>query len=431
MRRGFAVLDFETTGFSPKLGDRVVEVGAAYMTPDLTIHDRFESLINPRRDVGPTHIHGISASDVFDAPTFDEVAPQLLELLDGRVIVGHNVSFDLRFLAAELDRAGYPAPEFVTLDTMHLSRRLLCDRGLPGYKLKDVAAHFGIVTEDVCSLLEMPPRVAHTALGDVLVTTMALANLISLSRRESFWLDALSRAEGTAWPARVVSGVKVKCRGGEVGGEPHSLIEVINAVGNGTGTAGSMNSRNDAGPTDSYSVAGSTDSYSHLLGDVLSDRFVDGDELDTMIRHARTLGLGAAELQKLHHDYLDGVIKEAWGDGIITGEEIADVEKVAKILGIDRDTALAKAVSQPGRGNKEFPVGSAIVLTGSMTRPRSEVEADLIGHGFVIGKGVTKKTAMLITADTKSQSGKAKRARELGIPVVNEKDGFELLGIVP
>ncbi len=64
-----------------------------------------------------------------------------------------------------------------------------------------------------------------------------------------------------------------------------------------------------------------------------------------------------------------------------------------------------------------------------MTRPRTEVEADLLAHGFTIGKGVTKKTAMLITADTKSQSSKAKRAHQLGIPVVNEHDGFELLGI--
>lgn len=64
-----------------------------------------------------------------------------------------------------------------------------------------------------------------------------------------------------------------------------------------------------------------------------------------------------------------------------------------------------------------------------MVRPRSEVKADLIDHGYVIGKAVTKKTAMVIAADTKSQSGKAKRARELGVPVVNENDGFELLGI--
>ncbi len=70
--------------------------------------------------------------------------------------------------------------------------------------------------------------------------------------------------------------------------------------------------------------------------------------------------------------------------------------------------------SQPGRSTKKFPAGSAIVLTGSMIRPRSEVKADLIDHGYVIGKAVTKKTAMVITADKKSQPGKVKRALGLG-----------------
>ena len=71
---GYAVIDVETTGFSPQQNDRVVEIGVVYVSPRGEIQDHWSTIVNPRRDVGPTHVHGLTATDVSTAPTFDEIA---------------------------------------------------------------------------------------------------------------------------------------------------------------------------------------------------------------------------------------------------------------------------------------------------------------------------------------------------------------------
>jgi ATP-dependent Lhr-like helicase len=100
----FCVVDVETTGFSPRLGDRVVEVAAVRMQADGTVTDEWSTLVNPRRDVGATHVHGITATDLVDAPLFGEIAGDLLERLDGAVLTAHNLRFDQQFLVAEVGR---------------------------------------------------------------------------------------------------------------------------------------------------------------------------------------------------------------------------------------------------------------------------------------------------------------------------------------
>lgn len=70
----FCVIDVETTGFSPRLGDRVLEVAAVRMRGDGTVLDTWSALVNPGRDIGATHVHGITAGEVLDAPQFGQVA---------------------------------------------------------------------------------------------------------------------------------------------------------------------------------------------------------------------------------------------------------------------------------------------------------------------------------------------------------------------
>ena len=72
--------------------------------------------------------------------------------------------------------------------------------------------------------------------------------------------------------------------------------------------------------------------------------------------------------------------------------------------------------------------GSILVLTGEMSVERSLAEARILALGFLLGANVTKKTALVIAADPYTQSGKAKKARAYGIPVVGEADGFRLIG---
>lgn len=100
----YTVIDVGTTGLSPTTHDRVAEIAVVYVSDSGVVQDRWSTLVNPQRDVGRTDIHGITASDVVDAPTFSEIAPYVLRAIDGRVVTAHNAAFDLRFLAHKLRR---------------------------------------------------------------------------------------------------------------------------------------------------------------------------------------------------------------------------------------------------------------------------------------------------------------------------------------
>lgn len=99
-----AVLDFETTGLSPRTGSRVVEVGVARVDPGQEPRVVLDTLIHPEGPVHATDIHGISDLDVADAPRFRQVVGAIVEAVEGAVVLSYNASFDIAFLVAELSR---------------------------------------------------------------------------------------------------------------------------------------------------------------------------------------------------------------------------------------------------------------------------------------------------------------------------------------
>jgi DNA polymerase III subunit epsilon len=118
-----AVIDVETTGLNPYLNDRIVEVAVVLMDPvSGAAHSEFVTLINPGRDIGPTSIHGLTASDVLQAPCFGDIAGLLCGFLNGtNALAGHNVHFDLCFLEREFRRLGLSIPNCQHLCTMRLA----------------------------------------------------------------------------------------------------------------------------------------------------------------------------------------------------------------------------------------------------------------------------------------------------------------------
>lgn len=106
----FSVLDTETTGLFPGGHDRIAEIAIVRMNRDGEVLDRWETLVNPQRDLGKQSLHGIRSCDLLGAPTFSDLAAELAWRLSGTVLVAHNLSFDARFLDAEFRRAGMPVP---------------------------------------------------------------------------------------------------------------------------------------------------------------------------------------------------------------------------------------------------------------------------------------------------------------------------------
>ncbi|MFZ2511980.1 MAG: exonuclease domain-containing protein [Gordonia sp. (in: high G+C Gram-positive bacteria)] len=430
MSRGFAVLDFETTGFAPGYGHRIVEVGAVFLTPDLQIEGSLETLVNPKRDVGPTSVHGVTARDVFDAPTFDQVIPTLLDLLDGRVIVGHNVAFDLRFLAAELERAGFVLPEVVVVDTLTVARRLLASQA-SSFKLHELTAHLGISIDDVFARAHEERRPAHSAYGDALVTSYLFGQLVTMSAGSPLWAQHLELAQRVAWPPHPGAVTVPLKRRGDVCCVHHpaptaagrlaasrSVDEVLSALG-----------APIPGPA-------ATAEYAALLNDALDDRVLDAAEVDALIETARRLGLDSMTLGSLHRGHFEGVVRDVWADGVLTDDEAADVIQVGRLLGIDDDSLLRaltpQAVPSDASTITAVPIppltpGAIIVLTGEMTLDRSHLEAEIVARGYLVGKNITKKSSLVIAADPYSQSRKTQKAREYGISVLGEEDGLALL----
>src|SRR5262245_47733991 len=100
-----AILDFETTGLSPGR-DRVIEVAVVRVEPGREPQLVLDTLVNPRRRMACTEIHGITDADVADAPEFAEIADDVLAAIGGSALAAYNVYFDMKFLTHELERAG-------------------------------------------------------------------------------------------------------------------------------------------------------------------------------------------------------------------------------------------------------------------------------------------------------------------------------------
>lgn len=62
-----------------------------------------------------------------------------------------------------------------------------------------------------------------------------------------------------------------------------------------------------------------------------------------------------------------------------------------------------------------------------MSRPRDQIEAILVQHGYVPWTAITKKVKLLVAADPDSLSGKARKARDYGIVIVDEHAMWELI----
>lgn len=165
----FAVFDTETTGLYPERGDRALELAVVRVRADGTTVARYETLLNPGRPAGATHIHGIRDADVRDAPTFADVAADVLPLLAGTVLVAHNAAFDFAFLETECRRAGLAIGDPLRFCTVLASRRL-CG-GLASHRLANVCGFLGVALD-----------AAHSAMADCTATAHVFLRLFDRIR---------------------------------------------------------------------------------------------------------------------------------------------------------------------------------------------------------------------------------------------------------
>ncbi len=188
-RRAF--LDVETTGLSPAMGDRVVELGMI-VCQGATEISRSSHLINPGRAIpwDAQRVHGISDQDVAGSPPFKEIAEGIKSTLVDSWIVGHNVRFDTGFIAMELQQADCSVVPLGCLDTCQLASALW---DFPNYKLETVVNALGI-----------PATRLHRALDDASVTREVFHRVVrELGGWDALTIDDLMRLHRYAplWPS--------------------------------------------------------------------------------------------------------------------------------------------------------------------------------------------------------------------------------------
>ena len=427
-RVDYAVVDVETTGLFPTAHDRIVEVAVLRHAADGTVRDRWVSLVDPRRDMGASHVHGLTAADVAGAPTFQDVVGQLSRLLHGSVVVAHNARFDVAFLTSEFARAGHHLPTLPAVCTMTLPG--LLGLQVSGRSLEAACRQWGV---------HYDPHRAHGALHDAEAAAAVFGRLLEAAWRTGIrTIDGLGCACGLpaadAWPgAGSVVQTHDRQRAHERRQEQFGFLATV---------AHRVAAQAAPGPSELAP-------YLALLDRVLEDHVVTKAEAEGLVAMAREWGLSSAQVSRAHEQYLRDLVDAAWADGVVTdteGRELEavgfwlglDVEEVARTVADRRSAAPTDSASAPvtSDGGSHPLVGQSVCFTGQLVcshggapLTRSKAEALAEEAGLVVAKGVTKKLDVLVVADPNTQSGKAVKARSHGTRILAEPVFWRTVGV--
>ncbi|MGI6493118.1 MAG: DEAD/DEAH box helicase family protein [Peptococcaceae bacterium] len=165
MDKRIIVCDLETTGLDPKF-DKIIEVGLVSLEKGV-VTGKYHSLVNPGINLrlNIKRLTGLDDADLVDAPSIEDIMPQILDFIAEDPIAGHNVQFDISFLAFA---RGLPLKNH-SYDTLELARLLVPFAN--SYRLESLCQEFGI---DLVT--------SHRALDDALATAHLLEQLFSMIR---------------------------------------------------------------------------------------------------------------------------------------------------------------------------------------------------------------------------------------------------------
>lgn len=378
----FVVVDVETTGVYD--ADKIVEVAAVTVSPNGRIVDEWDTLVNPERDVGPTHIHRVSAAMVSAAPRFTEIAAALAERLNGAVMVAHNLTFDCRMLVNEYRRVNGELRPGSGICTLRLF----------GEKLSDACRHRGI-----------PLDYPHRALADARATARLLRS------------DAVDVGSGVQPASVELTGLNFSPRTfrRDLNSEADDQMPYLARL---------------ADRAHHYGVHGAALVYTDMLDWALSDLEISHTEEAQLAELAIDVGLTSDEVSAIHQRYLDELIEAALRDNVIQENEKRILEAAAGALEVDPNYVASRIQNRTQSGEMILlEPGLRVCFTGSATRADgSALTRDLLKQiaGDLeltpVGSVTKRGCDLLVAADPVSQSGKARHARDYGIPIASVDD---------
>lgn len=372
----FAVIDLETTGLGNL--DTILEIGIVLVDGNEIVLE-WETLVNPNRDVSNSHIHGVDPGMFSTAPIFEEIQNNVAKLLDGRILVAHNLPFDRRMLNQQLAR---------------IRNDFELGTGYCTYKATKLSL------DDACQQYGINNSHAHRAITDARVAALLL--------------NATFRDDKSFSPASLNFDDSV----------PTSRTLARGAFAE-ESRINSSKIRRIARATSMPQISDAEMSYLDALSSGLSDLHLSEMEIAHLDEWADFLGLTIEQRKKAHQSYFDSFVTAAERDGIITTEEKRLIDQLGLILEVDHEPILVT----PQADSSEFVAGARVCFTGSAKDDsgndllRSDLESLAVSKGLVPVDTVSKSGCdILIAADKNSMSGKAKKAKGWGMPVLSVQE---------
>jgi len=295
-------------------------------------------MVNPRRRMACSEIHGITDADVAEAPEFGEIAGDILAAIGGCALAAYNVYFDMKFLTYELERAGLGGtpPHFCL---MYLRPMLdLGDR----CTLADACEEHGIpIGEQHHAAADAMPeaelyRYYQTILRERRIATFgALAELRNYKFCESFDFELLpTRAGGTCRRLKPRSALNVPNQNSPVGQTLNRELPRVRAVPISRSVPGAVQPTSGPPPKSATPVARKTveivfadlrqaalREYWDVLKLVIADLEVTDPELAYVRRKQRSLNLDEPEIRAQHARIFASVITQFTDDRRIDDRE--------------------------------------------------------------------------------------------------------------
>ena len=323
---GFAVIDVVTTGLLPGSHDSIIELAVVHVSADGRVEGEWDTLVRPTSDVSSPQIRPIRPELAVPAPTFEEILPQLVELLDGRVLVSHSASFTLRFLAAEFARSGVRiVPGVISLCTMQLAR--------------DINPHARRSLADACADFGITLSRRRSSLVDARATAALLGAFLGAAEDRSFWYQHISDALEYRWPSLPATAALALWHP-RSGARDRSASMAQSFLGRITTALPDVE-----GP-------GEHVDYLALLDRCLRDRYFAAQDAHALVDLSDELGISRFAAETLHLDYFADVTRVAREQGSMTIGKLSDLVEVGNLLDLPTSVIRA-ALERPVEG----PVG--------------------------------------------------------------------------
>jgi DNA polymerase-3 subunit epsilon len=263
----------------------MVEIAVIELNADGDVVDEYDTLVNPMRSVGPSHVHGVTAAMVSAAPTFDEIAAAVAMRIDGAALVAHNLPFDARFLRQE----------FVRIEAELDPGSGLCTYRLTGAKLASACQQFGVRLEH-----------HHRALADARATACLLKKVL---RRTTTRIPAAVRKLRHAFRPRTFRR--------EASDETNVVRRLANTI---------VRSFRESADADELR-------YLDAVDRAFNDRTLTMQEASELRVLATELGFDDARVERAHRRYLEMLISAALRDGVVTAAEHRLLRRAADAFG--------------------------------------------------------------------------------------------------